>query len=251
MNEQRTFRGPADLDRDSRQAFVDLIRAVADSKVVLGRRYAEWANSAPVLESGVAAAAMAQAELGHTRALYMLLREFDEVPAEITDDEQFRDSYNAPAFLDEPLPAWTDFVTVNLIFDGAMAELIKAMRGSAYEPLAQRTDKMLEEERFHQMHGRDWFRRLAKQSDAAREALQEAVNRVWPETLCWFGRDEDEGARALARDGILGATPMELRDALLNRIGPILEQAGISQPDAASLAWDRYDPKTRRVEPAA
>lgn len=251
MSERDRFAGPEDLSPETRRALVNLIWAVADSKVVLGRRYAEWANRAPVLESGVAAAAMAQAELGHTRALYMLLREFEEVPEDVTDDDQFRDSYNAPSFLDEQLPTWTDFVAVNLIFDGAMTEIITAMRGSTYEPVAQRIDKMLEEERFHQMHGRDWFRRLAGQSNTARDAVQRAVDQVWAETLCWFGEDTDDGAMALKAAGIIDATPAELRDRLRSRLAPVFEQAGIALPDVEPLPWDRYDPTTRRVEQAA
>lgn len=250
MSDLPRFRIPDDLDPQARQALVNLVWAIADSKVVLGRRYAEWANRAPVLESGVAAAAMSQAELGHTRALYMLLRAFPEVPADVTDEEQFRDHYNAPSFLDRPLPTWTDFVAVNLIFDGALTEVLRAMRGSTYEPLAQRIDKMLEEERFHQMHGRDWFRRLARQSGAARAELEKAVHRVLPETLCWFGPDDDEGAAALKRLGIVDATPAELRQRLLDRLSPVFEQAGLNITVEA-LPWEKYNPVTRRVEQAA
>ena len=41
-----------------------LIASLADNKAALGTRYGEWAVSAPTLESAVAAAAMAQDELG-------------------------------------------------------------------------------------------------------------------------------------------------------------------------------------------
>ena len=47
---------------------VGLVASLADNKAALGRRYAEWAVSAPTLESAVAAAAMAQDELGHARS---------------------------------------------------------------------------------------------------------------------------------------------------------------------------------------
>ena len=47
-----------------------LVGSLADNKAALGRRYAEWAISAPTLESAVAAAAMAQDELGHAPVSY-------------------------------------------------------------------------------------------------------------------------------------------------------------------------------------
>ena len=52
---------------------VSLIGSLADNKAALGRRYGEWAVSAPTIESAVAAAAMAQDELGHARSTYPVL----------------------------------------------------------------------------------------------------------------------------------------------------------------------------------
>ena len=53
---------------------ISLVGSLADNKAALGRRYAEWAISAPTLESAVAAAAMAQDELGHARSTYPVLK---------------------------------------------------------------------------------------------------------------------------------------------------------------------------------
>ena len=52
---------------------ISLIGSLADNKAALGRRYGEWAVSAPTIESAVAAAAMAQDELGHARSTYPVL----------------------------------------------------------------------------------------------------------------------------------------------------------------------------------
>jgi Phenylacetic acid catabolic protein len=52
---------------------ISLIGSVADNKSALGPRYGEWAISAPMIESAVAAAAMAQDELGHARSTYPVL----------------------------------------------------------------------------------------------------------------------------------------------------------------------------------
>ena len=54
-------------------AMASLVSSLADNKAALGRRYADWAVSAPTLESAVAAAAMAQDELGHARSTYPVL----------------------------------------------------------------------------------------------------------------------------------------------------------------------------------
>ena len=48
-----------------RQALADFILAIADTKRLLGIRYAEWCDGAPALEASVAASAMAQDELAN------------------------------------------------------------------------------------------------------------------------------------------------------------------------------------------
>ena len=75
------------LDPSLREPVFGLLSSLADNKYMLGRRYAEWCTGAPMLESAVAAAAMAQDELGHARSFYPLLRGFprgrDAIPAKV------------------------------------------------------------------------------------------------------------------------------------------------------------------------
>ena len=71
-------------------AMASLVASLADNKAALGRRYGEWAVSAPTLESAVAAAAMAQDELGHARSTYPVVKalggEVDAVRIEVVWD---------------------------------------------------------------------------------------------------------------------------------------------------------------------
>ena len=78
-----------------------LLASLADNKYLLGRRYAEWCTGAPKLESAVAAAAMAQDELGHARSFYPLLRGFGMTP-HMDDKDWQRASTSAVACLDRP-----------------------------------------------------------------------------------------------------------------------------------------------------
>src|SRR5690606_8864909 len=151
-------------------------------------------------------------------------------------------------FLDRSLATWPEFVTVNLLFDGALSEVLRAMRGSSFEPLAGRMEKMLDEERFHAMHARDWFRRLGRQSDAARDALQDAVDRIWLEDLCWFGGEGD--LDGLREAGILDAGSAELRDRFVNRVVPLLNEGGVAAQIEVALPWQAWDPTGRRLRPA-
>src|ERR1700757_866663 len=89
-------------------ATTHLIARLADNKYYLGQYYAEWCAGAPTLESAVAAAAMAQDELGHARALYPLLRTLDPSAGDENDPET-RSRFVNVAALDQPFAGWEDF----------------------------------------------------------------------------------------------------------------------------------------------
>lgn len=238
-------------------ALFTLVARLADNKYFLGRRYAEWCSSAPTLESSVAAAAMAQDELGHARALYPLLRALAPGAGAEADPET-RQEFAHLSALAEPFASWPQFVAANFLIDPALTTIFAAAQSSSYEPLAGRSRKVLQEERLHTAHGAGWVRRLAREGGAVRTAIEEALRAVWAETLCWFG---PVGAGdALAASGVLDATPDALRGRFLAEVGPTLEASGLALPlrRAASgsgwelaepLPWDRWDATASRLAP--
>jgi phenylacetate-CoA oxygenase PaaI subunit len=232
-----------------------LIARIADSKYFLGRHMAEWCAGAPTLESAVAAAAMAQDELGHARALYPLLRTLD--PAAGPENEpETRTRFVNMAVLDRPFADWADFIAANFLVDGALTLLFEAAVASSYEPLAGRARKALQEERTHAMHAEPWVRRLARESGAVRSTLEAALRRAWWDALCWFGPAGPRDALAAA---VLDATPDALRARFLGRFGPILVAERLDLPVkqgkngawklTAPLPWDRWDAATYRLRP--
>src|SRR5262249_50059405 len=94
----------------------NVVSSLADNKAALGRRYGEWAVSAPTLESAVAAAAMAQDELGHARSTYPVLK---ALGAE-AGDEGLDGRGHSLAMLDGELPDWTSVIAANLLVDGVL-----------------------------------------------------------------------------------------------------------------------------------
>jgi phenylacetate-CoA oxygenase PaaI subunit len=238
-------------------AVFDLVARLADNKYFLGRRYAEWCSGAPTLESGVAAAAMAQDELGHARAIYPLLRDLASVGADLTEiDPDTRTRYVNVAALDAPFDDWPAFVAANFLLDTAFSTVFDAARTSTFEPLAARSRKVLQEERIHALHGEAWVRRLAHEAPAVAAALEAALRRVWDEALCWLGPAGTTGA--LAERGVLDAAPDALRARFLAAVGPTIAAAGLKLPVrqrgeqwelAAPLPWERWSPATYRLEP--
>lgn len=233
-----------------------LIERLADNKYALGRRYAEWCSSAPTLESSVAAAAMAQDELGHARALYPILRTLNAgIGAE--GDPGTRTRFTHMRSLDESFRGWEDFVAANFLIDQAITLVFEAGSASSFEPLAGRSRKVQQEERVHGMHGEGWVRRMAREGGAVRAAQERALRRAWDDVLCWFGPAGADDALKAA--GVLDASPNELRARFLALAGPTIEAVGLNLPVRRAkdgweltepLPWDRFDTATFTLAPA-
>jgi ring-1,2-phenylacetyl-CoA epoxidase subunit PaaC len=234
-----------DLDDTVRSATRDLILALADSKRLLGTRYADWILGAPELEAGIACASMAQDEWGHSRLLYALLKDFGD---DVDRLEHGREpgEYRSMEVLDTAPESWPELVVLNAFADTALTLQLEALTGSSYVPLKQRVEKLLEEERFHGAHGVAWFRRIAKANDEARTALEQAASRFVPSLLAWFGPDHGT-ARTLRDAGVTVASGSDLRARFLERATPLLSLIDAA-PGIAAVEPDfsNYDEVRRR-----
>lgn len=201
----------------------DLVARLADNKYFLGRRYAEWCTAAPTLESAVAAASMAQTEIGHARSLYPLLQDLAGVSSET--EAETRTAFVQAPFLSEAFESWTDFVAANFLFDTALTIPLESARGSSHTDFGSRARRMLEEEPLHWLHGEGWTRRLAQRGPAVRAALLASFDRVMPDALAWF----EVADETLVAGGVLDAGRDELRSRFRARINPILDDTGLPQ----------------------
>ncbi len=194
-----------------------LVLALADNKQLLGLRYAEWATRSPSLEADIAAAAMGLDDLGHSRVLYGCLEPLGDDPRG-PERESDPASYRNLAYFDRPWTSWDEFVAANAVLDTAFTVVIEALVEGPDEVLRTRLRKMLQEERYHFLHGRSWLR----------QGLDRAqLERAWREAL-----------------GFLGPPAGELA-GLAQRLAQRLEMA---VPEL-ELDWERWDPVRRRFEP--
>jgi len=228
------------------QALVNLILVLSDNKYFLGRRLSEWCPGAPSLESSVAAAALAQEELGHARALYPLLEEMPvtEAPGPLQRGDE-RERRYVVSFLDEPLGTWAHVVAALALVDPALTVMFNALRESRFEDLRKRAARIPGEEEFHRKYADGRVRDLAR-TDGGRTELQARVDELLPEMLCWFGPDGEPGVEELKREGLLSSNSAELREEYLRQVSPVLEQAGLTLK-TDDLPWDRWNQLQRRL----
>jgi phenylacetate-CoA oxygenase PaaI subunit len=220
------------------------VRSLAANKVALGRRYGEWAVSAPTLESAVAAAAITQDEIGHARSLFPFSRQLAGLPSSDADDDLAGSGAVLP-FISAPLPDWTAFVAANLVIDGAFTTAVAAARDSAVEGLAQRARKILQEEAAHQVHAEAWTRRLGRGGGPTAGLLRDHLERAWAEAARWLGPAGDPGVRAALAGGMLAEDGAASRERLRGRLAAVLASAGLRLELPEPASWDAWDPELR------
>jgi phenylacetate-CoA oxygenase PaaI subunit len=215
---------------------LSLIGSLADNKSALGRRYGEWAVSAPTIESAVAAAAMAQDELGHARSTYPVLAKLG-----VERSDEGLDSGTPMRIIERELPDWASVIAANLVVDGILTTFVATARDSSIEPLAQRARKILQEEGAHRVHAEAWLKRMLRTGGADRELLLQRIDEMWCVAARWPGPGDDPGYAAAQREGMVSEGPDAVRRRVRDWLSALLEaeDAVIELADPADYGgWD-------------
>jgi phenylacetate-CoA oxygenase PaaI subunit len=220
---------------------ISLIGSLADNKGALGRRYGEWAVSAPTIESAVAAAAMAQDELGHARATYPVLAKLG-----VQRSDEGLDAGHPLSVIAAELPDWASVIAANLVVDGILTTWVAGARDSSIEPLAQRARKILQEEGAHRVHAEAWLKRLCATGGADRDLLLGRIEEMWAAAARWPGPDDRAGYRAAMSEGMVATAPGEIRRRVRNWLTERLQAAGARAALPEPEDWADWDERYRR-----
>ncbi len=229
----------------ARATMLSLVGSLADNKAALGRRYAEWAVSAPTLESAVAAAAMAQDELGHSRSTYPVLK---ALGAEVTQDAPFGGDRRL-ALLDSELEDWPAAVAANLLVDGVLTTFVAACADSTVTAMAQRARKILQEEGSHRIHAEAWARRLSRSGGSQRLALVQRLNETWEQAGRWIGPAGDPGVQAALSLGMVSWDAAAQRALVRDWLRELLAAEGVELELSEPTDFSSWDPERRRWNP--
>ncbi len=245
-------------DDDALAALVNLIAVIGDNQYFLGRRVSEWADAAPLLESAAACAAITQDKLGHSRAIYPLLEElpWPKAPTGLQGEVDRARRYSV-SFLDEPLPSWSNVVAALALVGPAVNVVLESVEHSRYEALARRAHRILDEEKLTSAYAESLVRQISYE-ERGRKLLQERVDELFPEMLCWFGPDGEPGIESLRAEGLANMGNEEMRQRYLDRVVPLLQECGIEVPvkrnqrddgwEYGELPWNQWNQLQRRLE---
>jgi 1,2-phenylacetyl-CoA epoxidase catalytic subunit len=218
-----------------------LIGSLADNKGALGRRYGEWAVSAPTIESAVAAAAMAQDELGHARSTYPVLDKLGH-----PRDEDGLAGGRPMSVLESELPDWASLIAANLVVDGILTTFVAAGRDSSIEPLAQRARKILQEEGAHKVHAEAWTRRICRTGGPDLDLLLRRVEEMWAAAARWPGPADHPGWREAMERRMVDRDPDAIRAAVRDWLTELLRAEGAAADLREDRDWSGWDEETRR-----
>lgn len=215
------------LNRETRQALVDKLTALADDELVLAHRNSEWTGHAPILEEDIALANLAQDELGHASLWYDLVQTLSgSSPDGLVYFREPADYRNVQV-LELPKGDWAFTMLRQYLFDAYEYVYLARLSESAYTPIAETVAKIRKEEMFHLRHSRAWVERLGLGTPESNERMQAALETLWPGVQQLFSPLPDEDV--LVGAGIVPDLA-EVEAAWLEHVTPHLETSGLSLP---------------------
>lgn len=228
-----TLSGSDELDREEQAAVEAVLFALADDEYVLAERYTEWQVIAPTLESDIALSNIAQDELGHARLWYDLLGEFGYTESELLF-ERDPSAFTHATLVELPFPEgdWADAIVRSYLYDVAEQLRLSALSESAYAPIADRTETVLQEEQYHRDHAERWLERLCE-NEGSRERVQNSVERLFPYALTLFEPTDHE--HEITEHSIRSRSFDELREEWQEIVVPFLESLRVQVPTDVDL----------------
>ncbi len=232
-----------ELSSALRDALTQLLLRLADNDLILGHRNSEWTGLGPILEEDIAFASMAQDQLGHAQAYYLLLAHLHPADAAYANPDRLAFHRSARAFCSSHLvelpisgfgPAGEADYAFSLmrhwLYETAKAlRLGHLARQTAWPPLAELATKITREHRYHQLHASTWISQLGRGSDESRLRMQSALNESAPAALALF--EASEGEAALVAAGVQ-PSEAELAAAWQASCAETATAAGLTWPAA-------------------
>lgn len=230
-----------------------LLLAAADDELIIGHRHSEWTGWAPHIEEDIAFSSIAQDEIGHANLFYKLLSEIDgRTPDEIALARQ-PNEYRHAIVCERPNGDWAYTLARHFLYDSAEQTRLEAFAESSYSPLADVSEKLLREERYHRLHAEAWLERLANGPVEGRHQISVALISAMRDAVGLFEPIEDEES-ALA-DKAMPNTSEELLQQWLTEVTKRIESAGIvldfSSNDAPELLPTSSGELTQAVDDIA
>lgn len=211
------------------EAIKDLLYRLADDEIVIGHRGSEWTGIGPILEEDIAFSSMAQDEIGHAQAYYIILNQlFGEAdPDKLAFGRKAEEMRNSQ-LTEQPITDYAFSLIRHFLYDVAETIRLESLSKSSFMPLAELAKKLLREERYHYLHAVTWINQLGRATTEANQRLQAALDLAYPMAYGLFEPTAFDAA--IASEG-LQATESELEAKWEETVAKLILDAGLRIPE--------------------
>ncbi|MCE5977629.1 1,2-phenylacetyl-CoA epoxidase subunit PaaA [Pseudomonas sp. JR33AA] len=222
-----------------RHTLIRQISQHAHSEIVGMLPEGNWVTRAPSLKRKLQLMAKIQDEAGHGLYLYSAMETLgadrdEEIDKLHSGKAKYSSIFNYPTL------SWADMGAVGWLVDGAAIVNQVVLQRTSYGPYSRAMIRICKEESFHQRQGYEMLLTMMRQgTQAQREMVQDAINRLWWPALMMFGPSDEHSpnsAQSMAWK-IKRQTNDELRQRFIDQTVPQLELLGCTAPDP-ELKWN-------------
>ena len=203
---------------------------MGDNTLILGHRVSEWCGVGPVLEEDIALANTALDLIGQTQMWLGLAAEV-EGKSRTADDLAFlRDTWDFRNLLlvEQPNGDFGQTMMRQFLFDAWHLEMLKALRSSSEERVAEIAAKAEKEVSYHLERSSGTVIGLGDGTAESHERMQSALDLLYPYVSEMFSGDDIDAE--LAKAGI-APEPEDLRSAYDSNLAEVLNEATLAVPE--------------------
>lgn len=199
----------------------ELLVGLADDALVTAQRLGWWVSRAPELEEDVALANIGLDQLGQARGLYAVVTDLEGLGRTEDDLAYLRDAPDFRNVLLVERPQ-ADFAVcvVRMLLLAAWQSEVYAVLAAREGPARGVAAKAVKEVAYHLDHAAQWVLRLGDGTDLSHERAQAALDAEWPYL-----------PELVEPDPAAPVDPAALRDAVLGRVRPVLDEATLVVPE--------------------
>ena len=209
-------------------ALKELLYKIADDQLILGHRNSEWTGFGPLLEEDIAFSSMAQDKIGQSHALYSILHQLGEQNPDTVAFMRNAEQFHNCVLVELPNGEYDFSLVRHFLYDTALAIRFEMLSASSFKPLAELSNKIKGELRYHTLHANTWIKQLGGATEESISRLQESLNKCIPYALGMF--EESPHEKDLISAGIF-AGENELKAKWKVKVKEIISQTKLTLPD--------------------
>jgi ring-1,2-phenylacetyl-CoA epoxidase subunit PaaC len=185
-------------------ATFEYLLRLADDRLVLGQRLAEWCGHGPILEEDIALANISLDLIGQASALLKLAGEIEGKGRSEDTLAYFRDAieFRNAQLVELPNGDFAATIVRQFLFDAWDVLMLERLTNAKHEALAGIAAKALKEAKYHLRHTAEWVRMLGDGTAESHRRVQRALDDLWPYTAELFLTDDTDRQASGAGIGV-------------------------------------------------